>query len=58
MDTKHIVVRVPEELHRRAKVLSAQTATPLQKVLEKLLIEWAAEQEQKLSPKEKVKQGK
>ncbi len=50
-DLKHIVVRVPDELHKKAKVLSAQTGEPLQQVLEKLLIEWTAAQEKKQAGK-------
>jgi len=44
-DQKHIVVRVPEELHKKAKVLAAQTGKPLQQVLERLLREWTAKAE-------------
>jgi predicted DNA-binding protein len=44
-ERKQIIVRVPPELHKRAKVLSAQTGKPLQQVLEELLREWTAKQE-------------
>lgn len=56
--TKHIVVRVPDEVHKRARLLSVQTGEPLQQVLERLLAEWIAEQEAKQAAKDKPKQGK
>lgn len=49
-DQKQIKFRVPEDLHRRAKVIAAQTGQPIQQVLEELLREWVAEQEQRLPP--------
>jgi predicted HicB family RNase H-like nuclease len=48
---KQIIVRVPKELHKRAKVLSAQTGQPLQQVLEKLLSEWTAKTEKEQAKK-------
>ena len=53
MDTvkdKRIIVRVTKELHKKARVLSAQTGEPLQQVLERLLAEWTAEQERRQAP--------
>jgi predicted HicB family RNase H-like nuclease len=47
--SKQIIVRVPPELHKKAKVLSAQTGEPLQQVLERLLREWTAKQEKALA---------
>ena len=48
---KQIIVRVPKELHTKAKVLSAQTGEPLQQVLEKLLREWTAKAEKEQAKK-------
>jgi hypothetical protein len=42
---KQLILRVPKELHRKAKVLSAQTGEPLQQVLERLLREWTVKTE-------------
>ena len=46
---KNIIVRVPPELHKKARVLSAQTGEPLQQVLERLLREWTAKAEKTLA---------
>ena len=35
-----ITIRVPKELHRRARVLSVQRGETLQAVLEELLLKW------------------
>jgi predicted HicB family RNase H-like nuclease len=48
---KQIIVRVPKELHTKAKVLSAQTGEPLQQVLERLLREWTAKAEKEQAQK-------
>ena len=50
---KQLIVRVPKELHKKAKVLSAQTGEPLQQVLERLLREWTVKTE-----KEQAKEAK
>ncbi len=49
--SKQIIVRVPKELHKKAKVLSAQTGRPLQQVLEELLREWTAKAEKEQAKK-------
>ena len=45
---KQLNVRIPDKLHRAAKVQAAKTGQPLADVVAKLLREWVAEQEQKL----------
>ena len=47
-EQKQFIVRVPPEVHKKAKILSAQTGKPLQQVLEEQLREWIAEQEEKI----------
>jgi predicted HicB family RNase H-like nuclease len=42
-DMPRFLVRLPEELHRRAKVRCAELGTSMQRVLELLLIEWLKE---------------
>lgn len=39
-DDKYLQVRVPEEIHRQAKIESAKTGKPLQEILEQLVKLW------------------
>ena len=48
---KQMNVRVPKEIHRRAKIESAKTGENLSSVVTRLLREWLAEQEQSLPKK-------
>jgi hypothetical protein len=44
---KKLLVLIPKELHTRAKMQAVRSGKPLREVVEKLLAEWTAKQEQK-----------
>ena len=44
---KQLLVRIPKDLHRQAKIVSAQTGRSLSEVVEELLREWTKDQEHK-----------
>ena len=46
MRDKQLNIRIPKDLHRQAKIISAQTGRSLSEVVEELLGEWTREQEQ------------
>ena len=46
-------VRVPDELHQRARIISIKTGRSLSEVVEELLQEWVQEQEKKIDKKNK-----
>jgi len=46
---KQLIARIPADLHKRAKILSAQTGEPLTQVVERLIREWTEKQEREKS---------
>jgi len=49
---KQLNVRIPKDLHRRARILCAMTGRPLNEIVEELLLEYLDKQE-KLERKKK-----
>ena len=46
---KQLNVRIPRDLHKQAKIVSAQTGRSLSEVIEELLREWTEKQKQRES---------